>query len=202
MKVTGGTARMTIAPIGDDALPHHLRRQSSGGFSRFFKVRDEIETIVARADFSTLRYIKRLDERGDKMDEVTDHRRRRRHAQAQEDQEGPGPASRLRSDLRHLSLPHARARAREDRTSSTLISDGKLYTVHARVVRREKVHDAGGHVQTRLLVEPQMVSGGVQREERLFIWYSDDERRSAGAHPHGSEIRKRHGHAARASLPG
>ena len=45
--------------------------RSSGGFSRIFKVSDEIETIVDRDDFSTLRYMKRLDERGDKMVEVT-----------------------------------------------------------------------------------------------------------------------------------
>jgi hypothetical protein len=56
-----------------------------------------------------------------------------------------------------------------------LISDGKLYTVHARVLRRENVTTPAGTFNT-LLVEPEMVSAGVQREERLFIWYSDDER--------------------------
>jgi hypothetical protein len=58
----------------------------------------------------------------------------------------------------------------------TLISDGKIYAVHGRVMKREKVTTPVGTFDA-LLVEPQMASGGVQREERLYIWYSDDERR-------------------------
>jgi hypothetical protein len=58
----------------------------------------------------------------------------------------------------------------------TLIADGKVYTVHARVVRRETVTTPAGTFPC-LLVEPEMVRGGVRKEERLFIWYSDDELR-------------------------
>jgi hypothetical protein len=175
MKVAGGTARMTIAPDGDANWRITSVARSGGGLARFIKVRDEIETIVDRKDFSTLRYSKRLDERGDKMEEVT----------TIED----GVASRKRKKIRKVPVPrpvydpisviyHFRTLelAPGKMYEFTLISDGKLYTVHGRVVRREKVTTPAGTFDA-LLVEPEMASAGVQREERLFIWYSDDERR-------------------------
>lgn len=175
MKVTGGTGRMTIAPADDDSRYRITSVARSGGsLSRFFKVRDEIETLVARSDFSTLSYIKHLDERGDKMEEVT----------TIED----GVASRKRKKIRKTPVPRpvfdpisviyyfrTLELAPGKSYEMNLISDGKLYTVHARVVRREQVQTPAGTFNA-LLVEPQMASGGVQREERLFIWYSDDER--------------------------
>lgn len=174
MKVTGGTARMTIAPADDSTYRITSVAKSSGGLARFFKIRDVIETDVARSDFSTLRYVKRLDERGDKMEEVT----------TVED----GVATRKRKKIKKVPVPRpvydpisviyyfrklelAPGKSYE----LNLISDGKLYTVHAHVLRREKVQTPAGTFNA-LLVEPEMASGGVQREERLFIWYSDDER--------------------------
>ncbi len=175
MKVVGGTARMTIAPDGDAKWRITSVAKSGGGLARFIKVRDEIETIVDRSDFSTLRYTKKLDERGDKAEEVT----------TVED----GIASRKRQKIRKIPVPrpvydpisiiyHFRTLelAPGKMYEFTLISDGKLYTVHGRVMKREKVTTPAGTFDA-LLVEPQMASGGVQREERLFIWYSDDERR-------------------------
>jgi Protein of unknown function (DUF3108) len=175
MKVAGGTARMTIAPDGDANWRITSVAKSGGGLARFIKVRDEIETIVERKDFSTLRYSKRLDERGDKMEEVT----------TIED----GIASRRRKKIRKVPVPrpvydpisiiyHFRTLelAPGKMYEFTLISDGKLYTVHGRVMKREKVTTPVGTFDA-LMVEPEMASAGVQREERLFIWYSDDERR-------------------------
>lgn len=175
IKLAGGTARMTIAAAGPDQFRITSVAKSGGGLARFYKIRDEIETTVSRADFSTLRYVKRLDEKGDKMEEVT----------TIED----GVATRRRHKIKRVPVPrpvldpisviyHVRTL---DLTPGkghdlTLIADGKLYTVHARVVRREKVTTAAGTFDC-VLVEPEMVRGGVIKEERLFIWYSDDERR-------------------------
>jgi hypothetical protein len=174
MKVTGGTARMTIAPGEADRYRITSVVKSSGSLSRFFKVRDEIETIVSTEDFSTLRYVKQLDERGDKMEEVT----------TVED----GIATRKRKKIRKFPVPRpvldpmsviyyfrTLELAPGKGYELTLLSDGKLYTVHARVLKREVLTTPAGTFNT-LMVEPQMVSAGVTREERLFIWYSDDER--------------------------
>ena len=177
MKVTGGTARMTIAPIDAEKTRYRVTSvvRSGGSIGRIFKVRDEIESIVDRSDFSTLRYTKKLDERGDKELEIT----------TIED----GVASRKRNKVKRISVPrpildpfsviyHCRTLDLSPGKSYdlTLLSDMKLYTVSARVVRREQIQTPAGTFKT-VMVEPEMVSGGVIRDERLFIWYSDDERR-------------------------
>ena len=176
MKITGGTARMTISALDDERYRITSVAKSSGSLSRLYKIRDEIETTVSRTDFSTLRYVKNLDERGDKMKEVT----------VIED----GIATRTRKKVRKLAVPRPvldpisviyRVRTLELAPGKsyelTLYSDLKLYTVHAHVIRREVVTTPAGTFNA-VLVEPEMISsGGVPREERLLIWYSDDERR-------------------------
>ncbi len=177
LKVTGGTARMTVAPVPNDT--EFLRitsiAVSSAGFSRFFRVRDEIETTVAREDFSTVRYVKRLDEAGDKHEEVTviedgiATRTRKKVKKTPVPRPVMDPISVI-YHLRTLDLTPGRLHDLE------LIADGKRYSVHARVIRREKVATPLG-VFDCVRVEPTMVSGGVEREERLFIWYTNDERK-------------------------
>lgn len=177
LKVTGGTARMTMRPGGEKGELFHITSvaKSSPRFSRFFRVRDEIETTVTRKDFSTVRYVKKLDEDGDTIQEVTVVEN--------------GVATRTRKKVKKVSVPHpifdpisviyylrtvdlAAGKSHE----LTLIADGKIYVVHVRVVRRETIVTPAGRFAT-VMVEPQMTSGGVPRGERMFIWYSDDERR-------------------------
>lgn len=175
LKITGGGARMTIAPTRDGNYRITSVGKSSRGFSRIFRVRDEIETIVSREDFSTVRYTKRLDEAGDKMEEVTTV--------------ADGVATRKRKKIKKVDVPrpvfdpisviyYLRTMDLSPDVSHelTLIADGKVYKVHARVVRRETITTPAGTFKT-VLVEPEMESAGVPREERLYIWYSDDERR-------------------------
>jgi Protein of unknown function (DUF3108) len=178
LRITAGSARMTIAPVGEehDRFRITSAARSNPGFSRIFHLRDEIETIVARSDFSTLRYVKRLDERGDKAEEVTTI-------------EG-GIARRVRNKVKEVEVPRpvldpisviyyvrtidlSAASAHE----LTLIADGKVYTVHPHVIRRETIETPAGKFAT-VMIEPEMVvAGGVPRKERIFVWYSDDERR-------------------------
>ncbi|MEO8380386.1 MAG: DUF3108 domain-containing protein [Acidobacteriota bacterium] len=176
LKVTGGTARMTISPI-EDGSRYRITSvaHSSPGFSRFFRVRDEIETTVARSDFSTLRYVKRLDEDGDKIEETT----------VIED----GIATRTRKKVKkiHVQRPILDPISVIDylrtvdltpgkKHDLVLIADGKVYTVHALAVRLEKVETPLGVFEC-IRVEPRMVNGGVERQERLFIWYTNDDRK-------------------------
>lgn len=178
MKVTGGTGRMTISPTGPAKDRFRITSvvKSSGSLGKLFKIRDEIETIVARSDFSTLRLTKNLNERGDKMYEVT----------VIDD----GVATRTRQKVRKVPVPrpvfdpisviyHVRTL---DLTPGkvhdlTLYADLKLYTVHAKVMRRETITTPAGTFST-VLVEPDMRNAaGHSKEEKLYIWYSDDERR-------------------------
>lgn len=175
LKVTGGSARMTIAPKDDERYRITSVARSSGSLSRFIQVRDEIETIVGQRDFGTQLYVKRLDEKGDKHEEVTVVSER----VAARTKNGKTKSIRVPDPVldpisviyyfRTFDLAPGKS------YDLTLVSDGKLYTVNARVIRREVVTTPAGRFNT-LLVEPTMLNSGVPREERLFIWYTDDDR--------------------------
>ena len=177
LKITGGTARMTVAPVPDDSSRVRITSvaKSSSGFSRIFKVHDQLESIIARDDFSTLMYMKRLDEGGDQISEVTTI--------------ADGIATRVRKKAKTLPVP----RPVYDPISVIyylrtldltvgkqhelkLVADGKLYEVHARVTRKEKIQTPAGTFNT-VLVEPRWFSGGVEKKEKTFLWFSDDARR-------------------------
>lgn len=175
LRMTGGSARMTIAPAGENRLRMTSVGKSGAFISRFFHVRDEIESVVQRDNFSTLTYRKRLDEKGKKKDELT----------TIED----GVATRVRKQTRKTRVPtpvldplsvmyYLRTvdLSPGTRHELQLIADGKLYEVHAIVIRRETITTTAGRFNT-VLVSPQMESSGVERDERLYIWFTDDERR-------------------------
>jgi len=174
LRITGGTARMTIAPVDDARYRITSVAKSSSGFSRIFSVHDAIETIVSRADFSTLKYTKRLNEEGDQMVEVTTV--------------ADGVATRVRKKVKKTPVPHPvfdpisvifLLRTMDltvGRTHEmTLIADGKVYSVHARILRRETITTPAGKFAT-VVVEPRMESGGKEREEKLNVWYTEDPR--------------------------
>jgi len=175
LRITGGTARMTIAAQGDDRIRITSVAKSSPSFSRIFKVRDEIETVVTKDDFSTVSYVKKLDEDGDKHEEVTKidtgvatFKKKTRTRQIHV----PSPVYDPISLIYHLRTLDLGVGKKHD---FTVIADGRVYLVHASVIRRETITTPAGTFKT-VVVEPQMVAGGIAREERLWIWYSDDER--------------------------
>lgn len=175
LRITGGSARMTISGIEGNRIRITSVGKSTPGFSRIFKVRDEIETIVARDDFSTLRYTKNLDEDGDKKIEVTTvedgvaTRRRKKVKSVKVPRPVYDPIS-LIYHLRTLDLTVGKSHP------FTVVADARVYNVHAVVVKKEVLTTPAGKFNC-VVVEPRMEIGGVAREERMWIWYSDDERR-------------------------
>jgi len=176
VRVSGGAARMTIAPIENNRFRITSVGKSGTFFSRFFKVRDEIESIVDRETFSTLQYHKNLDEKGKRKYELTvvDETRgiaTRKGKTIKIPRPVFDPIS-LMYYLRTLDLSPGREH------EFTVLQDGKIYTVHASIVQRETVTTPAGTFQT-VLVEPKMASQeGVSGDEqkRLLIWYTDDAR--------------------------
>ncbi|HUP50603.1 MAG TPA: DUF3108 domain-containing protein [Thermoanaerobaculia bacterium] len=176
-RISGGSARMTIAPLDSERYRITSVGKSGPFFSRFFKVRDEIESIVSRPTFSTLQFHKRLDERGRKKDELTVVDPRTRTAVRKgEEIEVPSPVRdplSLIYYIRTLDLLPGKI------FEFDIIADGKLYTVHAHVIGRQTVTTPAGTFPC-LIVEPKMGSAaGVFRDDqnRLLVWYSDDARR-------------------------
>ncbi|HUP59227.1 MAG TPA: DUF3108 domain-containing protein [Thermoanaerobaculia bacterium] len=175
MRISGGTARMTIAPMGEDRFRITSVAKSSRSVSRIYRVNDSIECIVDRGDFSTLEYTKKIDERDQKKTEVTTVEN--------------GVATRVRYKVKKVAVPrpvydpisiiyHVRTLDLAPGKSHDfkIISDGKLYDVRARVVKRETLQTPAGTFAT-VMVEPEMKTVGQERDERMFIWYSDDQRR-------------------------
>ncbi|HEU4523292.1 MAG TPA: DUF3108 domain-containing protein [Thermoanaerobaculia bacterium] len=176
-RISGGSARMTIAPLNGDRYRITSVGKSSAFFSRFFKVRDEIESIVSRDTFSTLQYHKLLDERGRKKDELTvidpEKNAATRKGKIIEVPDRIFDPLSLIYYLRMLDLSEGAVH------DFTVIADGKLYSVHAVVTGRETITTPAGRFDC-VVVEPKMASAaGVYRDDqnRLQVWYSDDERR-------------------------
>ncbi len=174
--VSGGTARMTISPIDHDRLRITSIAKSGAFFSRFFRVRDEIESVVGSEDFSTLEYHKMLQEGSKRKDELTvvDERNgvaiRKGKAVAV-----PHPVFdpiSLMYYVRTLDLTPGKTH------DFTIVADGKVYKVTAVVGNRQTISTPAGTFNT-VVVEPKMESqAGVFKDEqkRLLIWYSDDAR--------------------------
>ena len=180
--ISGGAARFTIgpAPGAPDRFRITFVAQSSSGFARIFRVRDEIQSFVERELFTTIGYEKHLNERGKKKDDTTIVDRQKgvaiRRRPGKIDQEVPvaGPVYdplSLIFQFRRLALRPG------DHVHFMVVADGKLYAVDADVTRRERLTTGAGTFNT-VSVEPEMSAGGLFRDEdsRLTIWYSDDER--------------------------
>lgn len=176
LRLVGGSARMTVTPSADgEELTISSVARSSGIFARIFKVRDEIESVVDRVTFSTLRYHKILNERDRHKEErtVVDESRGIAFRKGKEI-EVPNPVFDPLSTvfyLRKLELTPGK------KYSVTVLADGKVYVLEAEVLRRELARTDAGVFKT-VVVEPKMRGGGLFGGEntRLLIWYTDDER--------------------------
>ncbi len=173
--IVGGTATMTVTPSADSIRILSLAK-SKGAIGRLYPVRDEIVSIVSRSNFSTLRYHKKLDERGRSKSELTvfDPKRGVARLEGEEIPYKPPIFDPLSSIyyIRTLDLDPG------DVAYVTMMADGEIYELQIDAIRRETVEIEGSTFKT-IMVEPKMRHGGIFRDEnnRLLIWLTDDERR-------------------------
>lgn len=176
VRVIGGTAQMTIAPVAGQASYRMTSlMQSNSIFNLIFRVRDEVESVVQREAFSTIRYQKVLNERGRTKNELTviDPDRKvalRKGVEIPVPHPVYDPLS-LMYHLRTLELTPGKM------LSFSVIADGKVYVMEASVTRREVIDTDAGKFDT-VVVEPKLQEGGIFLDERnrLVLWYSDDAR--------------------------
>ena len=175
-RIGAGSARMTISPAADNRFRITSIGKSSRFFNRIFKVRDELESIVTRDTFSTVQYRKVLDERGKHKDELTSVNAETGVATRKgKNISVPDPVFdplSLMYYIRRLDMSPGRVH------EFTVLADGKVYTLQAKILSRQTMPTPAGTFKT-VLVEPKMLRGDSERanENRLLIWYSDDERR-------------------------
>ena len=175
LRISGGSARMTIAPADDARYRLTSIGKSSKSFARIYSVRDEIETFVSRDTFTTLHYRKMLKEGGKSKDETTVIDPSTHIATRRGDEFIPVPPIvfdplSLIYYMRGLPLKTGEV------FKFTIIADGKLRDVEAHVVRNESLDTPAGEFNC-LVVEPHMEAAGIFREDaksQMTIWYSDD----------------------------
>jgi hypothetical protein len=175
LRVVGGSAVISIAPEQKGRLRITTLATSNAFFSKIFKVRDEIESVVESDTLSTVRYHKILQERSKQKEEITvvDLDRNvavRKGKEVAVTRPIYDPLS-IIFLLRKLELAPGRT------YSYNILADGKVYPVAVVVGAREVIRTDAGVFRT-ILVEPKMNKGGIFRDEnsRLQIWFSDDER--------------------------
>ncbi len=178
LRMSGGSARMTVAPVAGD--PSKLRltsiAQTNPSFSRFYNVRDEIESIVDRESFSTLHYRKLLHEGKRNKDETTVIDPEKHEAVRRGDEYATVPTPvfdplSLIFQLRRLELVPGKV------LRFPVFADGKLYTLEASVTGTDTLSTEAGTFRT-IVVQPKMEAGGIFRDDKgkLTIWYTDDAR--------------------------
>jgi hypothetical protein len=182
LKLTGGSARFTIglAPGAPDRFRITSVAQTSSGFARIYRVRDQIVSFVDRVMFTTIQYEKHLREGSSKKDDITtvDRARalivRKRAGKPDKVVHTADPVFdpiSLIYQFRRLDLKPG------SHVHFMVTGDGKLYPVDADVVARENIDTPLGTFRT-VAVQPEMSAGGLFADEdsRLTIWYSDDAR--------------------------
>jgi hypothetical protein len=178
LRMSGGSAHLTVAPLAGDASKLRLISiaQSNPSFSRFYNVRDEIESIVDRETFSTLHYRKLLREGKRNKDETTVIDPAKHEAVRRGDEYSTVPTPvfdplSLIFQLRRLELVPGKVHR------FPVFADGKLYTLEANVIGRDTLTTEAGTFRT-VVVQPKMEAGGIFRDDKgkLTIWYTDDAR--------------------------
>ena len=175
--MTGGTATMTVASVPNDATRLRMTSlaEASSSFSRIYKVRDSLETVVGRSDFSTLYYRKQQNEGGKKKDEVTVvDQAKGTFTRKGKTKVVPHPVFDPLSLIYYLRL--------QDLTPGrsykfTVLADGKVYPFEVEVTKRETITTDAGKFNC-VVLQPKVKGVGIFRDEDsdLTIWYSDDAR--------------------------
>lgn len=177
LKMPGGSARMTVEPMAGDATKLRLTfvAQTNPSFSRFFNLRDEIESIVERVSFTTLHYRKLLHEGKRNKDETTVIDPGKHEAVRRGDEYATVPTPvfdplSIMLQLRRVDLVPGQTHR------YPVFADGKLYNLEAVVTGRQVLRTEAGTFET-VVVEPRMEAGGIfQQKGKMTIWYTDDSR--------------------------
>lgn len=175
LKMTGGRARMTIALQPADANNYRITSfaKNNSTFSHIYHVRDEIESVVSRANFSTLRYHKSLIEGMNHKEETVTYAN---GIATRKGKTYPVPTP-VFDPLSLMYYIRTQPLVPGHSFRFTVFADKKTYDVVANVTRTETIGSPAGSFKT-VVVEPEMHAGGLYRDEdsKLTIWYSDDER--------------------------
>lgn len=181
LKIEGG--EMTLRTSGEtsaDRVPVTriaLVATSNDYVSKFYPVRDLYETWVDARDFQPLRFEKHAREGRYESDEVEEFDLTRRIGSWRDDRTPlPERVQDIISSFYYLRTQPL-AVGRDVRVD--MFSRGKIYKLKASILGKERVETEAG-VFDAFKVQPQLRENETAEDRnrgRLFLWFSDDERR-------------------------
>jgi Protein of unknown function (DUF3108) len=181
LKIEGGEMTLrTVRETTSDGVPVHrltLVATSNDYVSKFYPVRDLYETWVDARDFQPLRFEKHAREGRYESDEVEEFDLARRIGSWRDDRT-PLP-ERVQDIISSFYFLRAQPLAIGRDVRLDMFSRGKVYKLKARVLGRERVETEAGVFETFKL-QPQLRENETDEDRnrgRLFLWFSDDERR-------------------------
>jgi Protein of unknown function (DUF3108) len=181
LKIEGGEMTLrTARETTSDGVPVHrmtLIATSNDYVSKFYPVRDLYETWVDARDFQPLRFEKHAREGRYESDEVEEFDLARRIGSWREDRT-PLP-ERVQDIISSFYFLRAQPLVIGQDVRVDMFSRGKVYKLKAAVLGKEKVETEAGVFDTFKL-QPQLRENETDEDRnrgRLFLWFSDDERR-------------------------
>ncbi len=170
----------TAHEMTSDGVPMHritLTARSNDYVSKFYPVRDLYETWVDARDFQPLRFEKHAREGRYESDEVEEFDLARKIGSWRDDRT-PLP-DRIQDIISSFYFLRSQPLTVGTDVRVDMFSRGKVYKLRAAVLDKEKVETEAG-VFDAIKVQPQLRENETAEDRnrgRLFLWFSDDERR-------------------------
>ena len=181
LKIEGGEMTLrTSRETSTDGVPVHriaLTASSNDYVSKFYPVRDLYETWVDARDFQPLRFEKHAREGRYESDEVEEFDLTRRIGSWRDDRT-PLP-ERVQDIISSFYFLRTQPLAVGQDVRIDMFSRGKIYKLKASILGREKVETEAGTFDA-FKVQPQLRENETAEDRnrgKLFLWFSDDERR-------------------------
>jgi hypothetical protein len=181
LKIEGGEMTLQSArETTSDGVPMHritLTATSNDYVSKFYPVRDLYETWVDARDFQPLRFEKHAREGRYESDEVEEFDLAKRVGSWRADRT-PLP-DRIEDIISSFYFLRSQPLSVGTDVRVDMFSRGKVYKLKAAVLEKEKVETEAG-VFDAVKVQPQLRENESTEDRnrgRLFLWFSDDERR-------------------------
>ena len=180
LKIEGGEMTLSAARASSpDGVPvYHLllTAVSNDYVSKFYPVNTRYETWVDARDFQPLRFEKRAREGRYSSDEVEEFDLGRRMAFWRTDRT-PLP-ERVQDIISSFYFMRSQSLIPGSEIPLDMYSRGKIYRLVVHVQERESVETEAGTFET-VRVQPAMLGrdGEDRNRGKLFLWFSDDERR-------------------------
>jgi uncharacterized protein DUF3108 len=178
--ISAGSAYLEVPQVrdwnGSQAYTLVARAESNGFISKFYKVRNRIESVWDKRGRFSLRYSENRREGGHKAKNQIEFDHARHEARYESGQTFPIPPQ-VQDALSSFYFTRFQALPIGGSVIFDYHASRKSQPLEVRVLGREKVSTPAGSFNC-VVIEPILKAGGIFKNKgRLVIWLTDDERR-------------------------